>query len=125
MKDADCILCTVFLWIASVLPLILAVEGVSFIVHIKRQVVEDVTSSDDAVRILAQLSNGGPTHTQAVLGISVAVCLFSLIGLRVVWPRVFKGELLLQHDIDCLINERRMTITWQAMGAILSSSLTW
>ena len=124
MNGADCVLCTVLLWIASVLPLILAVEGISFIVHIKRQIVKDVTSSDEAVRVLAQYSHGGPTHIQAVLGISIAVCLFGLIGLRVLWPGVLEGKLLLQHDIDCRINAWRMTINWQAKGAILSSSLT-
>lgn len=47
-------------------------------------------------------ANGIPQHlikdglTLAVLALSVAICIFCLQCLRVVWPRGFRGEL--QHD---------------------------
>jgi uncharacterized membrane protein len=111
MKGANGILCTVHLWIISVLPLLLAVERMS-----PNSYVEEITSHPRARRALYKLF-----FTQAVLEFFMAVFLFSLHGMRVLWPRGFKGEFLL-HGIDCRGNGRRMLIEWQAMDLTTSST---
>jgi hypothetical protein len=136
MKGADYLLCTVHLWFASVLPLLLVAEVLSIAEHEKRWLTKYATSEiteldeagynavvwvmnlyevglpSSAVLLLAEYYMDGPTivaevqfhedgPTQLVLGTSMAVFLFFLHGLRVLYPRSFiKGELQ-QHDIDC------------------------
>ena len=107
MNGPDCILCTV-LWLTSTLPLLLAVEGISFVVHSKRQVANHANTS----KVVAQF----------MFGVAMAVFLFCLHGLRVSWPKHFQGPLT-QHDINYRTNGW-MLIERQSMGAVLSSSLT-
>jgi hypothetical protein len=88
-----------------------------------------------AVLLLAQYYMDGPTlvtkvqfyedgRTQVVLGALMAVFLFCLHGLRVLWPESFiKGELS-QHNIDYHSNGWRMLIAWQANGSMVPSSLS-
>lgn len=67
-------------WFTSVLPLLLAVEGILFVEDIKRQKAEfDVTRKD-----MARFIKDGTI--QLVFGILMAVSLFCLEGLRVLWP---------------------------------------
>ena len=61
---------------------------------------------------------------QLKLGASMAVFLFCLHGLRVLWPNGFiKGELPL-HDLDCRGNGWRMLIASQGNGSVVPSSLS-
>lgn len=110
-KGIDYILCTVFLWFSSVLPLLVAVEGMSFVEDIKRQVAKDATKG-----IVAQFSKDASTHL--ALGIFLAVYLFCIQSLRVLWPSVIEGGLT-QHDIDCPSRNDKWrilltAIAWQA-----------
>ena len=77
-------------WFTSVQPLFLAVEGLSFTKKMKRQ--------DEFATITEQFDD-----TQYMLGFSMAVFLFCLHGLMVLWPKGFEGELT-QHDISCCSN---------------------
>jgi hypothetical protein len=73
----------VLFWFTSVLPLLLAVEGILFVEDIKRQKAEfDVTRKD-----MAWFIKDGTI--QLVFGILMAVSLFCLEGLRVLWPESF------------------------------------
>jgi hypothetical protein len=135
---------TVHHWSASILPLLLAVEGMSLVEHTKREYAEYATPSEmaqyfedglagivwlipldqvpsTAVVLAVQLYMDGPTlvtelgfykdsPTQLVLAASMAVILFCLHGLRVLWPKGFiKGESP-QHNVDCRRNGWRMLI---------------
>ena len=96
MMGTDCIRCTVQLWFTSIPPLLLAVEGMSLLEDTKRQAANyGTTSAGDS---------------QLVLAVSMAVVLFCIHGLRVVWPKSFEGELL-QHGIDCRSRGWRMLIS--------------
>jgi hypothetical protein len=101
------VLCTVYHWLASVLPLLLAVEALSFVEPTRRT--KFATSE--------QFIKDGPT--QIVLGASMTVFRFCLYGLKVLWPKSFEGKLP-RHDIDYRSNE---LIAQQATGVTLSSSL--
>ena len=79
MRGFDDIHCSVFLWLTSVLPLLWAVDY-------KRQVAKYAASSE-----LAQSNKDGSTNF--MLGVSMAIFLFCLHGLGVVWPKGFDGEL--------------------------------
>ena len=82
-----------------------------FVVRTKRHLDEDASSGDSTMTwSLAQLtlrSKDGPTrpspYIQTALGFFMAVVLFCLHGLRVLWPKGFDGELP-QHDIDSRSN---------------------
>jgi hypothetical protein len=148
----------VHLWFASVLPLLLAVEAISFVEQEKRWYTELANTGDlyeegiteivmvevldfliglpsSAVIYLTKYYMDGPTlvaevqfyedgPAQLVLGVSMAVFLFCLHGLRVLWPKGFiKGELS-QHDIDGRNNGLMMLIAWQANGSMVFSSLS-
>jgi len=68
-------------------------------VHTKRQLVNDATSSDSWIRCLAEealhnksnLTRPRPT-IQIALGFSMTVFLFCLHGLKVLCPKVFQGK---------------------------------
>jgi len=110
MKGADSILCTVIIWLFTILPLLLAVEGMSFVEHGKQHTSE----------VAAQFSEEG--LTLFVLGVSAVVFVFSLRGLRVLWPTErLEGELP-QHDVDCHSNRRRILIVYQATNPALGAS---
>jgi len=83
----------VLVWFSFVLPFLLAMEGMSFMEHSKRQVAKYATTSE-----VAQFSKG---PTQFVFGVSVVVFLFCLQGLRALWPKGFEGELP-QHYINLI-----------------------
>ena len=89
MRGADSIVCAVLMWFASVLPLLLAVKGFLFVEDIKQQkarVKFDVTGKDMA----RSIKDG---TIQFVFGILMAVSLFCLEGLRVLWPESLEGAL--------------------------------
>jgi hypothetical protein len=94
IKGANYMLRKVLLWFSSVLPLLVAVEGMFFVddSDTKRLVAKHATSG-----IVAQFSKNASTHL--ALGISLAVYLFCIHSLRVLRPGVFEGELS-QHYID-------------------------
>jgi hypothetical protein len=117
MKGADCIVCTVHLWFTSVLPLLLAAEAISFVKHTTER---QVTKSPTTGEVVVQFSKD--SHIQLVLAVSMAVFLFCLHGLRVLWPKCFEGELP-QHDVDCRSNWWGILIVWQAIGSVLFSCL--
>ncbi|KAF8473092.1 hypothetical protein DFH94DRAFT_765973 [Russula ochroleuca] len=79
----------VLLWFSSVLPLLVAVEGMFFVddSDTKRLVAKHATSG-----IVAQFSKNASTHL--ALGISLAVYLFCIHSLRVLRPGVFEGMVL-------------------------------
>ena len=83
----------VLLWLTSVQPLVLAVEGMSSAKQIQWQVAMYATARE----VELQLDN-----TQFVLGVSMTVFLFCIHGLRVLWPKGFEGEVSL-HDTYCRI----------------------
>jgi hypothetical protein len=130
MKGADYILYTVHLWFASVLPLLLAVKTMSFVEKTKQLVINTASSTEalkrneynwvvyvqhiceepsTAVQFLAlydvdsvkdvQFHKHGPS--QLVLVFSMAVFLFCLHGLKVLWPKGFIQGELPQHDNGC------------------------
>ena len=75
-------------------------KGILFVVHTNQQFVVDATSRDNTARGLAQQvlsSMDSPTRLapliQMSLGFSMAIFLFCLHGLRVLWPKHFEGEL--------------------------------
>lgn len=71
-----------------------ALEGLSYTKKMKWQAAEYATITGFAAQF---------DSTQFVLGVSMAVFLFCLHGLVVLWPKGFEGELP-QHDIDCCSN---------------------
>jgi hypothetical protein len=82
-----------------------------------------VNTLDDSELVMTMRSHKGDL-TQLVLVISMAVFLFCLHGLKVLWPKGFnKGELR-QHDVDCHSNWWRMLIARQANGSLVPSSLS-
>lgn len=88
MRGADSIVCAVLMWFASALPLLLAVGSISIMEDIKRKKAEFDVNSED----MAQLIKGG--IIQLAFGILMAVFLFCLEGLRVLWPKGLEGALL-------------------------------
>jgi hypothetical protein len=113
MKAADCIPCTVMVWFSSILPLLLALEGMSFVEHTKRHTTSEVAG------FAAQFSKEG--FTLFVSGVSMVVFEFCMRGLRVLWPKHFEGELPL-HDVDYHSGGGRILIAWQAINAMLMAS---
>ena len=80
IKRADVIVCIVYLWFLSALPLLLSTTQLR------------VTLARDARQ------NHKPAYVikdglaLSVLVFSAAICLFCLQCVRVIWPRVFRGE---------------------------------
>lgn len=130
MNGTDCIFRTVHLWFASVLPLLLAVKTMSFVEETKQLVINTASSNEalkrneynwvvyvqhiceepsTALQFLAlydvgfvkdvQFHNDGPF--QLVLVFSMAIFLFCLHGLKVLWPKGFIQGELPQYDNDC------------------------
>ena len=91
MEGANCLLCIAHAWFSLVLPLLLAVEGMSFMEHAKGQVSKYATAGEFVAQFSMQVD--GPT--QFVFGVSVVVALFCLQGLRASRPKVLEGELSL------------------------------
>jgi hypothetical protein len=91
MKGADCTLYTVHLWFTSVLPLLLAVECIPVARSSNRPFDVPGGIFDQPLLVVPKPNNDGPA--QLMLGISMAVFLFCLHGLRVLWPKSFQGEL--------------------------------
>ena len=96
-----------YFWFATVVPLLRAVDGIVFVVHTKRQLVEDATgiaglTQQDLARrtLIGEDSLTRPSaHIQTTIGLFMAIYLFGLHGLRVVlWPKGLEGELP-RHDI--------------------------
>jgi hypothetical protein len=81
----------VYIWFTSILPVLQAVEAMSFVKYTKQLLTECAPTSEG----VPQICEDSPT--QLVLGVSTAVFLFCLHGLRVLWPKCFEGELP-QHD---------------------------
>ena len=96
MKGADCILCTVHL---SLLPFFLAMEGLSFVEHTKRQFAECATTKE----IVA--TKDAPTPL--ALGSFMAVFVFCLQLLKVLSAKDVEGELIWA---DC----RSSDVDWMA-----------
>ena len=102
-KGSDYILCAVFLWLTSVLPLLWAVDQ-------KRQVAEYAASSE------------------FMLGVSMAIFLFCLHGLRVVLLcKGFDGELSYcrSNGRGMLISCQRQALSWALCYLLLSSLALW
>jgi hypothetical protein len=141
MKGTDYILRTVHLWFASVLPLLLAMKTMSFVEETKQLVINTASSNEalkrneynwvvyvqhiceepaTALQFLAlydvgfvkdvQFHNDGPF--QLVLVFSMAIFLFCLHGLKVLWPKGFIQGEFPHYDNDCRGNSWTMLIAW-------------
>ena len=141
MKGTDYILRTVHLWFASVLPLLLAMKTMSFVEESKQAIIDTASSNmalkeneniwvvyvqliheepSTALQYLAlydvgfvndvQFYNYGPF--QLVLVFSMAIFLFFLHGLKVLWPKSFIQGEFPHYDNDCRGNSWRMLIAW-------------
>jgi hypothetical protein len=130
MKDADSTLYTVHLWFGSVLPLLLAAQVMSaakyatttkmtqfygdgtLVIHPDLKGEDRSFPGQYYMRDPVHVSNVlfyKDSRSRLALGVSVAVFLFCLHGLRVLRPKsVIKGELP-QHD-NCHINGWRVLI---------------
>lgn len=91
MEGVDCLLCIAHAWFSLVLPLLLALEGSSFMEHAKGQVSKYATTGE----FVAQFSMPVDGPTQFVFGVSVVVILFCLQGLRASQSEALEGELSL------------------------------
>lgn len=78
-----------YLWFTSVLPVLQALEGMSFVKHTRHELSECAPTGTSEV--VAQPCKDG--STQLVLAISMAAFLLCLHGMRVLWPKGFKGKL--------------------------------
>ena len=80
---ADIIVCIVYLWFLSALPLLLSTTHLRAMLDARRN--HKHTSNIPAYVIKDGL-------TLSVLASSTAICMFCLQCVRVIWPRVFRGE---------------------------------
>ena len=83
MMRADIIVCIVYLWFLSALPLLLSTTHLRATLDARRN--HKHTSNIPAYVIKDGL-------TLSVLAFSIAICIFCLQCVRVIWPRVFRGE---------------------------------
>lgn len=100
MKGADCVFCTVHL---SLLPFLLAMEGLSFVEHTKRQFAECATTSE--------IVESKDAPTPLVLGSFMAVFVFCLRLLKVLSTKDVEGELMSidkcrSDDVDWMAGHR-------------------
>ena len=99
-------------------------EDPSSLIRIRFPGVHTLDEHDSELVIMMTMRSHKGDLTQLVLVISMAVFLFCLHGLKVLWPKGFnKGELR-QHNVDCHSNWWMMLIAWQANGSLVPSSLS-
>jgi hypothetical protein len=122
----------VYYWFATVPYLLRAVHGILFVLRTKWQLAEDAagsaspTQQDLAGRTLAGEDSPARwrAHVHPIFGLFMAIFLSGLFFSKVLWPKSLEGELP-RHDIDYCSNGHQVLITWQAMGAALSSSSSY
>jgi len=85
MKEIYRIIFTVQLWFLSVLPLLSTLTQLRDMLGASRD-----NKTENTYGIPAHLVKDG--LTLAVLAFSIAMCIFCLQCLRVVWPRGFRGK---------------------------------
>ena len=83
MKGADIVVCTVLLWFLSVPPLLLNTMDLRTMLDARRN--HERASNTPAYVIKDGL-------TISVLAFITAICIFCVQCVRVIWPRVFRGE---------------------------------
>ncbi len=83
MDGADIIVCTVYLWFLSALPLLISTTHLRTMLYARR-------NHEHASNIPAYVIKDG--LALSVLSFSTAICMFCLQCVRVIWPGGFRGE---------------------------------
>ena len=83
IEGADIIVCAVYLWFLSALPLFLNTMDL-------RAMLDARQNHEHASNIPAYVTKDG--LALSVLAFSTAVCIFCLQCVRVIWPGGFRGE---------------------------------
>ena len=89
MKGADIILCTVYLWFLSTLPLLVNMMHLRAVLDGRR--IHELASNTPSAYLIKDVLE------LSVLAFSTAICIFCVQCVRVVWPRIFTGE---HHEIQ-------------------------
>jgi hypothetical protein len=111
MKGADIIVCTVYLWFLSVLPLLPNTMDLRAMLDARRNHEHHPYNT----HFLAYVKEDG--LTLSVLAFSTSMCMFCLQCVRVIWPRAFRGEC--HSAISKIVaNEWRMLVDSRRQGLL-------
>ena len=112
MKGADIIVCTVYLWFLSVLPLLPNTMHLRAMLDARRNHEHHPYNT----LFLAYVKEDG--LTLSVLAFSTSMCMFCLQCARVIWPEAFRGECysaiykIVANEWRMLVDSRRQRILY-------------